>query len=297
MNIAVYGRVFGNSFNGMAIQLFEELQANNANVYIKDKFNEFLNKKLRYFPAHKGLYSDILPKNIKFDLMLSIGGDGTFLEASTFVRDSETPILGINTGKLGFLSYVNANNLIWALKQFFNKEFTINKRMLLKVECENEFYGDIDFCLNEFAIQKSSKTRMVKIKVYANDDYINTYWSDGLLVATPTGSTAYSLSCGGPIIAPDTDAIVITPIANHNLTVRPLVLAGDSVITIAVESIDNDILASLDYRTYNLSGKQLKNQIISIKRASFSINFVTLLKNNYFSTLRNKLMWGTDIRN
>lgn len=297
MNIAIYGRVFSSSFNGMAIQLLEELKAYNSNLYIKDNFNEFLNKKLRYFPVTKGLFSNCLPKDVKFDLMLSIGGDGTFLEAATYVRDSGIPMLGINTGKMGFLSYVNANNLLWAIRQFFKKDFIINKRMVLDVCCDNPFYGDLNFCLNEFAIQKSAKLRMVKIKVFANDNYINTYWSDGLLVSTPTGSTAYSLSCGGPIIEPQTDAIVITPIANHNLTVRPLVLSGDSEITVVVESLEDKVLASLDYRTYNLPVKTLKDKKIFINKANFHINFVTLLKNNYFSTLRNKLMWGTDIRN
>lgn len=297
MNVAIYGRIFGNSFNGMAIQLFEELKLKNVNIYIKDSFNEFLNRKLRYFPPIAGIYSHDLPQDVEFDLMLSIGGDGTFLETATIVKDSGVPILGINTGKLGFLSYVNATNLIWAINQFFKKEYTINKRMLLNVSSEEQFLGNIDFCLNEFAIQKSSGLKMIKIKVYADDNYINTYWSDGLIVATPTGSTAYSLSCGGPIIEPDSDVILITPIANHNLTVRPLVLPGHSQISLIVDSSDSDYMASMDYRNYKLSNNMFNGKKIQIKKENFYINFVSLLKNNYFSTLRNKLMWGTDIRN
>lgn len=297
MNIGIYGRNFGTGFYGMAIQLFEELKSKNVNIYVKDKFKEFLNTKTSYFPEIKGTFSDKLPPDVKFDLMLSIGGDGTFLETASVVGDSGTPVLGINTGRMGFLAYVNATNLIWALRQFFDNEFSINKRMLLSVESENDFYGDINYCLNEFSVQKSTSPKMIKIKVYADDDYINTYWSDGLIVSTPTGSTAYSLSNGGPIIQPDTDAIVITPIANHNLTVRPLVLPGDSKITVIVESTKEKVLASLDYRSYYLCPKTTQKTKISIKKADFYIYFVSLLKNNYFSTLRNKLMWGSDIRN
>jgi NAD+ kinase len=297
MNIAIYGRNFATGFNGMAIQLFEELKNHGVKLYIKDKFNDFLNKKLRYFPVIEDVFSDSLPIGVEFNLMLSIGGDGTFLETATYVKDSGIPVLGINTGRLGFLAYVNASNLIWAIKQFFNNEYSINKRMLLTIDCDEKFYGKTNFCLNEFTIQKSSRLKMVKIKVYADDNYINTYWSDGIIISTPTGSTAYSLSCGGPIIEPNADAIVITPIANHNLTVRPLVLSGDSIIKVLVDSNDERIMSSLDYRTYSLSDKLLKNKEIQIKKADFYIKFVTLLKNNYFSTLRNKLMWGTDIRN
>ncbi len=297
MNIAIYGRNFATGFNGMAIQLFEELKNHGANIYIKDKFNDFLNKKLRYFPKVESIYSDSLPENVEFNLMLSIGGDGTFLETATIVGNTGVPILGINTGKLGFLTYVNATNLIWAIKQFFNNDYNINKRMLLSVNCAEDFYGNYNFCLNDFTIQKSARNQMIKIKVYADDNYINTYWSDGIIIATPTGSTAYSLSCGGPIIEPNADTILITPIANHNLTVRPLILSGDSVIKVVVESGGDKIMSSLDYRTYNLSNKLLKSNEILIKKADFNINFVYLIKNNYFSTLRSKLMWGTDIRN
>ncbi len=297
MNFAVYGRSFGNNFNGMAIQLFEELKSKNVNIYIKDSFNDFLNKKIKYYPVVKDVFSDKLPKKTKFDLMLSIGGDGTFLEAATVVGDSGTPILGINTGKMGFLAYVNESNIIKAIEQFFNKEYLINKRMLLTVESEDKFYGDINFCLNELAIHKKAKLKMIKIKAYADDNYINTYWSDGIIISTPTGSTAYSLSCGGPIIDPDADAIVITPIANHNLTVRPLVLSGNSKITIEIDSPEANAMASMDYRTFYLSDKATKPNKIEIKKANFYINFVRLSDNNYFCTLRNKLMWGTDIRN
>ncbi len=165
--------------------------------------------------------------------------------------------------------------------------------MLLTVESDDKFYGDKNFCLNDFTLQKKSGLKMIKLKVFVDDCYINTYLSDGLIVSTPTGSTAYSLSCGGPIVVPHSEVILITPIANHNLTVRPLIVSGKSEIKIQIESIDEKILASLDYRSFGL--KKVKK--IIVKKANMYINFVNLFDNTYFSTLREKMMWGTDIRN
>jgi len=293
MNIAIYGRNFGNNFNGMAIQLFEELKKNNVSVYMNKKFREFIIAKVFYNPEVAGEYDMELPPDVKFDFLFSIGGDGTFLESATVVKDSGIPIVGINTGRLGFLAYINTNNLLWALSQLLSGDFTIDQRMLLDIESEDKFYGNTNFCLNEFAVQKKSRLNMIKTKVYADGNFINTYWSDGLIIATPTGSTAYSLSCGGPIVAPHSNVILITPIANHNLTVRPLVLSANSEIKISVDSAEGKVLASLDYRAYGISNPKE----ITIKKAKFNINFVNLFENTYFSTLRGKLMWGTDLRN
>ncbi|MDD2634657.1 MAG: NAD kinase [Bacteroidales bacterium] len=293
MNIAIYGRSFGNSFSGILIQLFEELKQSNVNIYIDKKFKEFIFTKVLYYPDVTGVFEKELPSDVNFDFFLSIGGDGTFLESATIVRDRGIPILGFNTGRLGFLSYVDSKNLILAIKQMFDGKYCIDKRMMLEVECEDNFYGKNNICLNEFALQKKSRLKMIKLKVYADDNYINTYWSDGLIIATPTGSTAYSLSCSGPIVAPHSDVILITPIANHNLTVRPLVLSGNTKIKILIESNLDKVLASLDYRAYSIK----KTNEIIIKKANFNINFVNLFENTYFSTLRNKLMWGTDLRN
>jgi NAD+ kinase len=293
MNIAIFGRNFGNSFNGMAIQLFEELKRNNIPVYINRKFNDFIKSKVYYHPEVAGIYENDLPADVKFDFLMSVGGDGTFLEAATIVRDSGIPMVGINTGKLGFLAYINTNNLLWAVQQLISGNYSIEYRMLLEVESEDKFYGETNFCLNEFAVQKKSRLSMIKTKVYADGNYINTYWSDGLIIATPTGSTAYSLSCGGPIVAPHSDVILITPIANHNLTVRPLVLSAKSEIKISVDSAESKVLASLDFRAFGIANPKE----ILIKRAKFNINFVNLFENTYFSTLRSKLMWGTDLRN
>jgi NAD+ kinase len=293
MNIAIHGRNFGNSFSGMLIQLFELLKENEMDVYVNEKFYNFMVEKTLFKPEVKGLYSDRLPEDVKFDFMLSVGGDGTFLESATFVGASGIPMLGINTGRLGFLSYVNSQNIAKAIEQLRNHDYTIEKRMLLDVSAETPFYGNINFCLNDFSILKKSRLSMIKIKVSADDNYINTYWCDGLIVSTPTGSTAYSLSCGGPIITSQSDVMLITPIANHNLTVRPLVISADSEIKISVDSNEGSVLASLDYKSYSI--KNLKQ--ILVRRANFYINFVNLFKNTYFCTLREKLMWGVDLRN
>lgn len=293
MNIAIHGRNFGNSFSGMLIQLFELLKENEMDVYVNEKFYNFMVEKTLFKPEVKGLYSDRLPEDVKFDFMLSVGGDGTFLESATFVGASGIPMLGINTGRLGFLSYVNSQNIAKAIEQLRNHDYTIEKRMLLDVSAETPFYGDINFCLNDFSILKKSRLSMIKIKVSADDNYINTYWCDGLIVSTPTGSTAYSLSCGGPIVTSQSNVMLITPIANHNLTVRPLVISADSEIKISVDSNEGSVLASLDYKSYSI--KNLKQ--IVVRRANFYINFVNLFKNTYFCTLREKLMWGVDLRN
>ncbi|MDD3859985.1 MAG: NAD kinase [Bacteroidales bacterium] len=293
MNIAIYGRNFGNSFNGMAIQLLEELKNNNVSIYINQKFYDFLITKVFYTPKVVAIYENNLPEDVKFDFLFSIGGDGTFLESATVVKNSGIPVLGINTGRLGFLAYVNSNNLLMAIQQLLKGDFKTEERMIIEVEAENKFYGDINFCLNEFAIQKKSRLNMIKTKVYSDGNYINTYWSDGLIICTPTGSTAYSLSCGGPIVAPGSNVILITPIANHNLTVRPLILPADKEIKISIDTAEGKVLASLDYRAYGISN--IKE--IVVRKAKFNINFVNLFENTYFSTLRGKLMWGTDIRN
>lgn len=291
-NVAIYGRGFGSHFSGVAIQLLELLKERNVNIYINEVFLEFVRSKILYNPKLAGTYTQLLPIDVEFDFLFSIGGDGTFLEASMLTAPKNIPILGINTGKLGFLSYINSVNLLETIDNLFSNNYMIEERMLLEVESNNKFYGKSNYCLNDFCIHKNARLNMLKTKVYVDDEYLNTYWSDGLIISTPTGSTAYSLSCGGPIVSPQSDVILITPIANHNLTVRPLVVSGSSKIRIIFDSTEKQILASLDTRTYCVSGEQE----LLIKKSKNKINFVCLQKNIYFSTLRNKLMWGNDIR-
>jgi NAD+ kinase len=293
MNIAIYGRKFGKSFNGAAIQLFEALIDGGAKLYFNEPFYNFLSSHIIYAPKHEMLYRDELPSNIDFDIALCIGGDGTFLETATYMYKREIPILGINSGRMGFLSTVGHKMLLSATKQILENNFTVEDRILLEITSPENLFGTHNFALNDFTIQKHSTLNMIKIRVDCNGEYLNTYWSDGLIVSTPTGSTAYSLSCNGPILIPNTDCFVITPIANHNLTVRPVVVPASSIITLHVEGAEQQILTSLDYKTQTIKN----NNQIRIKKSNFKIKVVILQQNNYFSTLREKLMWGVDIRN
>ncbi len=292
MNIAIYGRNFGNNFTGMAIQLFEELKSNNVNIFINKKFYIFLKEKIYYNLLNATLFENELPKNTKIDFLFSVGGDGTFLEASSLIYNSSIPILGINTGRLGFLSYVNSKILIMSIQQVLQGKFTTEKRMLLDVNAGNNFYGNNSYCLNDFVVQKKSSSSMIKTKVFINNSLLNTYLSDGIIISTPTGSTAYSLSCGGPIIEPKSEVILITPIANHNLTVRPIVVSANSEIQVVFESSINHLLVSMDYRSFEID----KIKSINIKKSDKYIYFVNLFENNYFLTLSEKLYWGLDIR-
>lgn len=293
MNIAIYGRNFGNNFTGMAIQLFEELKKNNINIFINNIFFNFLKEKCCYNLINAELYHSELPKDKKIDFLFSIGGDGTFLEAASLICNSKIPILGINTGRLGFLSYVNSKNLISSINQTLLGNYSIEKRMMLDINAENNFYGNNNYCLNDFVVQKKSSLSMIKTKIFSNNSLINTYLSDGIIISTPTGSTAYSLSCGGPIIEPKSDVFLISAIANHNLTVRPIIVSADSELRVVFESAINNILVSMDYRSFEVD----KIKSIIIKKAYNYIHFVNLFENNYFRTLSEKLYWGSDLRN
>ncbi|NLA25240.1 MAG: NAD kinase [Bacteroidales bacterium] len=293
MNLAVYGRNFPKKFNGAAIQFFELLKSKGINIYINDKFQSFVQKNTLYNVPAKATYSTQLPEDIDFDILISIGGDGTFLEAVTYVYARNIPVLGINTGRLGFLATVNHEQLINAVNQIVEKKYSISKRWLLGIETEKGILEPYNFALNEFTLQKLNTLSMIKIKVFCNDEYVNTYWADGIIIATPTGSTAYSLSCNGPILTPDSDSFVITPIATHNMSVRPLVIPASSTIKLQAEGQVMNILASLDYRSQEIKS----NNVVFIKKSNFYINIVNLSDNYYFSTLREKLMWGADLRN
>jgi len=228
MNVAVYGRNFPKKFNGAAIQLFEALHDAGCKIFMNDQFLHFITENLMYKPVLSGVFHDKLPDNENFYLMLSVGGDGTFLETITCVYNRNIPVLGINTGKLGFLANVSQDQVLGTVKQIVEKKYTLTKRFLLECNTQQPIFEKYSFALNEFTTQKLHTLNMIKIKVVCNGEYINTYWADGIIIATPTGSTAYSMSCGGPIMTPDADCFVITPIAPHNLTLRPLVIPANS---------------------------------------------------------------------
>lgn len=293
MKVAIYGRRFNRSFNGSIIQIFEELKRLNVEYVVYQPFANFIIEKVHYDP--KGLGTFILPLDdmSDIDMVFSIGGDGTLLESVTLVKDKGIPILGINSGRLGFLANVSKEFIAQALSQVVNGEYSLEQRSLLEIQTEEEDFGQNNFALNEVALQKHISTSMIKINAWYNDEFVNTYWSDGLIVSTPTGSSAYSLSCGGPIVHPSSESFIITPVAPHNLTVRPLVLSDSGVIRLKLEGSQKNAKLSLDYRSVH---RVIYDDII-IKKAGFYINLVKLFNINYFSTLQKKLMWGVDIRN
>jgi NAD+ kinase len=235
------------------------------------------------------------PKDLddSIDFVISLGGDGTLLDTVTFVRNKNIPILGINFGRLGFLASIGKEDLSTAVSALRNRTFLIDKRSLIHLEASESLFGDHPYGLNEFAIHKTDTSPMIKIHTYLNGEFLNTYWADGLIVATPTGSTGYSLSCNGPVIFPDSSSFVITPVAPHNLNIRPIVVPDDNIISFEVEGRTDKFICALDSR------KELVNRQVqlAVKREKFTIGLVRLNENNFLQTLRNKLSWGLDTRN
>jgi len=292
MKLGVYGRKFNNSVLPYVQQVFDCLVEWEVEVLIYSHFYDFLKDKLflpkafKSFSTHKELIGNI-------DVMISLGGDGTMLDTVTLVRDSGIPMIGINFGRLGFLASINKEGIKTAIEGLINKKFTLDARSLLKVESQPGLFGDLNFALNDFTILKRDTSAMILIHCFINGEFLNSYWADGLIVATPTGSTAYSLSCGGPIIFPRSGNFVITPISPHNLNVRPVILSDENELTFEIEGRSSKYLVSCDSRTEVIDA----NFKLHVKRADFDINLVRLNNETYLSTLRNKLLWGIDTRN
>ena len=292
MKIAIYGRQFNNSVLPYVQQVFDCLAKHNVEVSVFDKYSHFINNRIFFpkpfsiFTTHENLIGNI-------DVMLSLGGDGTMLDTVTLVRDSKIPVIGLNFGRLGFLASINKDDIKVAINSLVNREFTLDKRALLSVETDQNHFGNENFALNDVTIHKRDTSAMMIIHAYMNGEFLNSYWADGLILATPTGSTAYSLSCGGPIIFPKSGNVVITPIAPHNLNVRPIVLSDTSELSFEVEGRSSKYLLTCDSRT-----EVIDNSVrIKVKKASFEVNLIRMNNENYLSTLRNKLLWGIDTRN
>jgi NAD+ kinase len=293
MRIAIYGREFQTTVSNYVNHLFELLKEKNVEIWVYDEFKEFLNESYE-IAVNSKTFSSIkdLPTDIKF--MLSLGGDGTMLAAVSILKDSNIPITGINLGRLGFLASINKDNIEEALLALLNDNYTIEKRTLLAVEAESSpLFNGNSFALNDVTLIKRDTSSMITLNVFLNGDLLNEYWADGLIIATPTGSTAYSLSCGGPIISPGSGNFVITPISPHNLNVRPLVISDEDILDIEIESRGDRFLLSCDSRTADIA----TNVKIKISKADFCINLIRLKDESFFSTLRKKLLWGLDTRN
>lgn len=294
MKFAIYGRQFNSSVLPFVQQVFDCLAKQNIQACVYDAYSRFLQGKIvfseKFFTFNN--YQDLLSEHV--DLMISLGGDGTLLDTVSLIRDSQIPVIGINFGRLGFLASINKDDIVSAIDSLVNKKFTLDNRALLTVESDLALFGDENFALNDVTIHKRDTSAMMIIHAYLNGEFLNSYWADGLILATPTGSTAYSLSCGGPIIFPQSNNFVVTPISPHNLNVRPVVLSDTNIISFEIEGRSSKYLLSCDSRTEVLDAGSTR---ISIKKSDFEINLIRLNSEDYLSTLRKKLLWGIDTRN
>jgi len=291
MKIAVYSQYYDGKSTEHFEQLLEVLLEKEVSIFIESEFYSRLalplleDKRLQTFTA----------LDESFDLLISVGGDGTILRAVTYLRDFSIPIVGINTGRLGFLATIQVNEVELAITEILKGNYKISERSLITVETipETPSFKQINFALNEISISRKNTTSMISVDTHLDGEYLTSYWSDGLIISTPTGSTGYSLSCGGPVITPDTESLVLTPIAPHNLNARPLVIPDDTVIQLKVNGREDNYLISLDSRIATLSN----DTIVTIKKANFKIKMLQVLNESFIDTLRKKLLWGEDRRN
>jgi NAD+ kinase len=294
LKVAIFGQQYQeNTLNSIHV-LLNCLTAHGANLLIEENFARLLESNdVIDFKSHQiGVYNHL---DDSFDLLVSIGGDGTILRAITRVKDLEIPIVGINTGRLGFLATVQTNEIERAFNDIYQGNYSISSRSLVAVTTNppHPDLTDINFALNEIAVSRKNTTSMISVETQLNDEYLTAYWSDGLIVSTPTGSTGYSLSCGGPVIIPQAGNFVITPIAPHNLNARPLVIPDTTKITLNVNSREDDFLLSLDSRLVSLS---TQTEVV-ITKAHFKIKMIEFKYDSFISTLRKKMLWGEDKRN
>lgn len=292
MKIAIYGKTLSERLPSFLKQLIGTLTTYNCNILL-NKFLYDVASEASILPDVYDIYDE--KKNIlDADVLLSIGGDGTLLDTISIIGNSAIPVLGINLGRLGFISSIPIEHLEQAIADIINKNYKINHRTLLKVSTTvSKLEDSFNYALNEAAIQKKDSSSMITIHTYINEQFLNSYWADGLIIATPTGSTAYSLSCGGPILTPDAHNLVITPIAPHNLAVRPVVIPDNSIIKMKLSSRSAGFWISLDSRH---NAGQPGDEII-VRKADYYMNFIELINHSFFASLRNKLLWGRDIRN
>lgn len=292
----------------MKAAIYSRLMEDEQQKDIQLFFDELTNQKIRpviFLPFYQQIKDKIkLPEETftfsvsedlvdEIDFIVSLGGDGTLLDTITLVRDKKISIMGINFGRLGFLASIGREEVQMAVKAMAHRTYIVDKRTLIHLDADIPMFGDVPYALNDFSIHKRDVASMIKIHTYLNGEFLNTYWADGLIVATPTGSTGYSLSCNGPIVFPESGSFVITPVAPHNLNVRPIIVPDNNIISFEIESRADEIICALDSRREVIS----KNVQLAIKKESFDIHLVRLSENNFLQTLRNKLTWGLDKRN
>ncbi|SHJ78304.1 NAD+ kinase [Arenibacter nanhaiticus] len=293
MKVAIFGLTYQDNALEYVIELLDELSKENAEVYFEEDFYKLISTKrkvngFKTFTEKDGL-------DASFDMFVSFGGDGTILRATTYVRDLGIPIVGVNTGRLGFLSTFKKEDVRKVVTEFVSGDYHIVERSLVEVSQESDIpeFKTLNFALNEITVSRKDTTSMITVETYLNNEYLTSYWADGLIVATPTGSTGYSLSCGGPVIAPLAKSLILTPIAPHNLNARPLVISDETVIRLTVSGREEYHLVSLDSRIATVkNGKE-----IIVRKAPFTIKMIEYTSESFLKTLRNKLLWGEDKRN
>lgn len=293
MKVAIYGQAFQENGLSYVFELLEELAKMEAEVVVEEEFLHLLNSQkpgtsYKTFDHLKGLNRD-------FDLFVSFGGDGTILRTVTYIRDLGIPIVGVNTGRLGFLSTFKKEDVRQLVSHFQQGDYIIVERSLVTVEAHPEIteFEGMNFALNEVTVSRKDTTSMITIETHLDEEYLTSYWADGLIISTPTGSTGYSLSCGGPVMTPSAQSLVITPIAPHNLNARPLVISDDTHIRIRVSGREDQHMVSLDSRLATIdNGKELL-----IKKADFTVKMIEFASESFLKTIRNKLLWGQDKRN
>jgi NAD+ kinase len=291
MNIAVYGRQFNDTVLPYIQQVFDALAQHPVEVYIHHLLHASLQGQINnvYYP----ILESERPIAGFIDVVITLGGDGTMLDMVTLIGNSGIPVIGINFGRLGFLASVNKSDIAAAIHAVVNREFSLDPREMICINAETEFFGKGNYALNDITIHKRDDAAMISIHAYIDGEFLNTYWADGIIISTSTGSTAYSLSCGGPIIFPQSDTIVVTPVSPHNLNVRPIVLPDTCTLTFEVETRSANYLISCDSRTAVID-TSIK---FDIKKADFQLNLIRLNNESYLETLRKKLLWGLDARN
>lgn len=293
MKIAVYGREFQPSVIPYVQSLFDFLQQKGVQCWIYRDFNDFLTPHVSGLSAFNTFQvKDELPEDVR--LMLSLGGDGTMLAAVSIVGDSGIPVAGVNFGRLGFLAGINKDDIEKSLMDILQGNYRVQQRALLSVtSADEQLFGGDHYALNDITIFKHDSSAMITVNARLNGELLNAYWADGIIVATPTGSTAYSLSCGGPIIMPDSANFVITPISSHNLNVRPVVISDDFELELEVDSRSDSFLLSCDSKTASIA----THVKLKVTKAHYAINLVRFQEDSFFATLRRKLLWGQDVRN
>ncbi len=290
MIVGVHGKSFKKRGGAVVDEVFRILESHKTTIRVSEQFDEIL--RLSHLDRNYEVYSHEDDGN-KLDFLFSLGGDGTLLEALTHVNKAETPILGINTGRLGYLATISRNNVKEAIQAIYDNTYELDERILIHLEDPGVLFNGLNFALNDFTIVKKDTSSMIFVRAYVDGEFMNSYWADGLITATPTGSTGYSLSCGGPLIMPHSDNFVLTPVAPHNLSARPMVLSARSRITFEIRGRAENVMISLDSRSLIIpSGTKL-----SIRKERFKAKLVKMRGYSNFDTLRQKLNWGLDVRN